>query len=54
MNIFAFALITVVAVIIKNELLTHALIIWASVWIARLVVPCFLTDNKPARHGRDY
>jgi hypothetical protein len=46
-NVLSFALIVAVDVVIKNELLTYALIVWGSVLLFRLVIHMLL-DNARA------
>lgn len=47
MNLIAFILILIVGIVIKNELLTYALIVWGSVLLFRLVIHMLL-DNARA------
>jgi len=55
MNIFAFVLITVVAVIIKNELLTLALIIWGLALLGRHIWQLRpANDRKMGRNTSPY
>ena len=52
-NLLSFLLIIAVDVVIKNELLTYALIMWGSVLFARLAIRMYFTsDRESAKFGR--
>ena len=44
MNLFSFALILAVDIVIQEELLTYALIVWACVAVARYALRAYLTS----------
>ena len=55
MNLFAFALILAVDIVIQEELLTYALIIWASVFIFRFALRAYIASLKTeVKTGRNY
>lgn len=54
MNLFAFALIIAVDVVIKNELLTYALIIWGLVLLGRFMWRGYVSANcQQVKTGRN-
>ena len=54
MNLFAFALILAVDIVIKEELLTYALIIWGLVLLGRFMFRQYLPGAQQVKTGRHY
>jgi len=55
MNLLSFLLILSVVIVIKEELLTYALIIWGLVLLGRFMLRHYIAANQPkmGRMGRD-
>lgn len=53
MNLFAFALIAAVDAVIRNELLTYALIIWGLVLLGRFMWRRYLAGGREMKTGRN-
>jgi hypothetical protein len=56
MNLFSFALILAVDIVIKEELLTYALIIWGLILLGRFMFRQYLpgANYQQAKTGRHY
>ena len=53
MTLFSFALIVAVDAIIKNELLTYALIVWGLVLLGRFILRRYLAGGREMKTGRN-
>ena len=55
MNLLSFLLILSVDIVIKEELLTYALILWGLVLLGRFMLRHYIAANQPqmVRSGRD-
>ena len=55
MNLFAFALIVAVDIVLREELLTYALILWGLALLGRFMLRHYVAANQPkmGRKSRD-